>query len=61
MARETETVHVAYGISRADAIREALRLQGCEERVIALPATLSHGPIDPPDPAAREAWVRTVL
>lgn len=61
MTRETETVHVAYGISRADAIREALRLQGCEERVIALPATLSHGPIDPPDPIAREAWVRTNL
>jgi hypothetical protein len=61
MTRETETVHVAYGVSRADAIRDALRMQGCEERVIALPATLSHGPIDPPDPNARQAWVRTVL
>ncbi|MCJ2126352.1 DUF3658 domain-containing protein [Methylobacterium sp. J-077] len=61
MPHATETVHVAYGVSRAEAIRDALRMQGCRERVIALPATLSHGPIDPPDPDARQAWVRTVL
>ena len=61
MTRATETVHVAYGVSRSDAIRDALRMQGCGERVVALPATLSHGPIDPPDPDVRQAWVRTVL
>ena len=61
MTRATETVHVAYGVSRADAIRDALRMEGCTERVVALPATLSHGPIDPLDPDARQAWVRTVL
>ena len=61
MACATEIVHVAFGVSRADAIRDALRMQRCGERVVALPATLSHGPIDPPDPDVRQAWVRTVL
>ncbi len=51
-----ETVHVAWGTSRADAIKEALRSRGCGERVIALTHDLSVGPIDSLDPDARRIW-----
>ncbi len=56
MTGKAETVHVAWGVSRAESIRDALRLQGCGTRVIALTYALSLGPIDPPDPEARRAW-----
>lgn len=58
---EPETVHVTFGPSRADSIAAALRAQGCGERVIGLPGALDMGPINPPDPAIRRAWLRTVL
>ncbi len=61
MSVKAETVHVTGGVSPADAIRDALRSQGCEARVIALPSRLNFGPIDPPDPDARQRWIRTVL
>lgn len=56
MTGKAETVHVAWGVSRAESVRDALRLQGCEARVIPLTHALSLGPIDPPDPEARRAW-----
>ncbi len=56
MSAAHEVVHVAWGGSRADGVRDALRLQGCEERVIPLTHTLSLGPIYPFDTAARQAW-----
>lgn len=56
-----ETIHVTCGVSRAETIGQALRSQGCEARVIALPGQLNYGPIDPPDPDLRQAWIRTVL
>ena len=61
MTDDTEIVQVTFGPSRAESVRDALRLQGCEARVIALPGALNFGPIDPPDPDVRQKWIRTVL
>lgn len=61
MSGEAEVVHVALGVSRADTIRDVLRSQGDEARVIALPGSLNFGPINPPDPDVRQAWIRAVL
>ncbi|MBP1179813.1 DUF3658 domain-containing protein [Methylobacterium sp. PvR107] len=61
MSGVAEAVHVVWGVSRAEAIRDALRLQGCKARVIALPNCLSVGPIDPSDPDARRRWARENL
>ncbi|WP_267358605.1 MULTISPECIES: DUF3658 domain-containing protein [unclassified Methylobacterium] len=61
MSERTETVHVTYGVSRADSVRDALLAQGCEAPVIGLPSALNLGPINPPDPEVRRAWFRTVL
>lgn len=61
MYGEIETVHVTWGVSRAETIRDTLRFQGCEARVIALSGSLNFGPIDPPDPDVRQSWIRTVL
>lgn len=61
MTQDAETVHVAFGPSRAESVRDALRLRGSQARVIALPGALNVGPIDPPDPDVRQAWIRTVL
>lgn len=56
-----ETVHVTFGCSIADTLRKALPLLGRTERVVGLPGTLSVGPIDPPDPALRQAWGKSIL
>jgi hypothetical protein len=56
MADVSKSVHVTFGVSRADSIRGALRLEGCEARVIALSHALSIGPIDPLDAEVRRAW-----
>ncbi|CAM2760934.1 DUF3658 domain-containing protein [Methylobacterium mesophilicum] len=61
MGDATETVHVVHGPSRAETVRGALRSLGCDERIIGLPGELNFGPIDPPDPDARRAWIRTIL
>ncbi|SFV13928.1 DUF1835 domain-containing protein, partial [Methylobacterium sp. UNCCL125] len=61
MPDEAEVIHVAWGASRADTIRDALRSQGDEARVIALSGDLNFGPINPPDPDVRHAWLRAVL
>jgi len=61
MPGEAEIVHVAWGASRADTIRDALRSQGDEARVVALAGALHFGPINPPDPDVRHAWLRAVL
>ena len=61
MSEDTKTVHVTYGVSRADSVRDALRTQGCDARVIGLPSALNLGPINPPDPEVRITWFRTVL
>ncbi len=61
MRDAVEIVHVVHGRSSAKTLREALRSQGCEERVVGLPGDLNYGPIDPPDPNVRQAWIGAVL
>ena len=56
MTGASQVVHVAWGAARADAVRQALRLQGRAERVIALSYVLDLGPIEPFDPDARRIW-----
>ena len=53
--------HVACSASAAGVLREALPLLGSTECVIGLPNSLSVGPIDPPDPKARQAWSKSRL
>jgi hypothetical protein len=61
MTDDRGIVHVTFGPSRSQSIRDALRLGGCEERVISLPGSLNFGPIDPPDPDVRRQWIANVL
>ncbi|MEN3237857.1 DUF3658 domain-containing protein [Methylobacterium ajmalii] len=56
MTGASEVVHVAWGAARADSVRQALRMQGRAERVIALTHVLDVGPIEPFDPEARRIW-----
>lgn len=56
MTGASKVVHVAWGAARADSVRQALRLQGRAERVIALTHVLDVGPIEPFDPEARRIW-----
>ena len=61
MKDEFEIVHISFGPSRAESIREALAIEKCDARVVGLPGALNYGPIDPPDPNVRREWIRTVL
>ena len=61
MTAAAETVHVACSASAAGTLRKALPLLGSTERVIGLPESLCVGPIDPPDPKARQAWSKSTL
>ena len=61
MTKKSEIVHVTFGPSRAESVGAALKMRGCNERVIGLASALNIGPIDPPDADDRQAWFRTVL
>ncbi len=61
MEDAAKVIHVTFGPSRAESVRDALRMQGCDERIIALSSVLNYGPIDPPDSDVRHTWIRTVL
>ncbi|CCD98978.1 conserved hypothetical protein [Bradyrhizobium sp. STM 3809] len=50
-------LHVVFNMSAAGTLRAALQQAGRDDRVIGLGDNLSFGPIDPPDPALRTAWV----
>jgi hypothetical protein len=52
----SKVVHAAWGAARTDSVRQALRLQGRAERVIALTHVISVGPIEPFDPEMRRIW-----
>lgn len=54
-------LHVVFNSSAAGTLRAAFGKSGRDERVIGLPDSLSFGPIDPPDPALRTAWVEEKL
>lgn len=53
--------HILFSDSAAHSLGEALRQVGCKDRVICLPDDLSFGPINPPDPVAREEWMHREL
>jgi hypothetical protein len=53
--------HILFSDTAARLLNEALRIVGREDRVIYLPDDLSFGPINPPDPVAREDWMHHEL
>jgi len=55
------TCHILFSDTAARSLTEALGRIGREDRVISLPDDLSFGPISPPDPVAREDWMRREL
>jgi hypothetical protein len=57
----TATLHIVFHLSAALGLRKALAEVGREETVISFPDDLAYGPIDPPDPELRNAWVEEQL
>lgn len=53
--------HILFSDGAAHSLAEALQSAGREDRVISLPDDLSCGPINPPDPVAREDWIHSEL
>jgi Protein of unknown function/Domain of unknown function (DUF1835) len=58
---DSDVLHIVFTLGGASSLREALRTEGRKERVVCLLDDLSFGPIDPPDPDVRKAWVETEL
>jgi hypothetical protein len=57
-----DVLHVVFTPDGAWSLGKALRAEGrSNERVVCLLDDLSFGPINPPDPDVREAWVETEL
>ncbi len=50
------TLHITPGYSAAGSLKEAIRLAGLDEQVLAFPDELCHGPLLPDTPATRAAW-----
>jgi hypothetical protein len=50
-------LHVVFNPSAAAALRPALEKAGRDDQVVALFDDLNFGPINPPDPRIRAAWV----
>ena len=53
--------HILFSETAAHSLGEALQSVGRGDRVIYLPDDLSFGPVNPPDPVAREDWMRREL
>lgn len=56
-----DQVHIVIGEAGAAELRQALRELGRDDRVLEFPDDLSFGPIAPPDPAIRAAWIADTL
>jgi len=54
-------LHLVFSPSAAGSLREALSKLGRRDQVVALFDDLSFGPIDPPDPSLRAAWIEEEL
>jgi hypothetical protein len=54
-------LHVVFGESAAVDLKRALILSGRADAVLVLADDYSFGPIDPPDPQRRSAWVESEL
>lgn len=58
----SDVLHVVFTPEGAWSLGRALRTEGrSKERVVCLLDDLSFGPVNPPDPSVREAWVETEL
>lgn len=57
----TPTVHIVFHRDAVDDLREAVRQAGRLDRVTVFRDDFSFGPISPPDPDQREAWMRRAL
>jgi len=55
------TTHVIFIEAGAAELRDALRQAGRDDALLAFPDDLSFGPIAPPDPATRAAWIADEL
>jgi hypothetical protein len=55
------TLHIVFNPSAAAGLRDALKEDGRDDRVICLFDCLSFGPINPPDRKVRAAWVEDQL
>jgi hypothetical protein len=55
------TLHIVFNPSGAATLRDALRQGGRSDRVVSLFDCLCFGPINPPDPELRRAWVEREL
>lgn len=55
------TTHIVFSADAVDNLREAVRQAGRLDRVIGFQDDLGFGPINPPDPDLREAWVHREL
>lgn len=53
-----KTLHIVFDDNTAKVLQRALSQAGRRDGVIWFPDDLGLGPIDPPDPVAREKWVR---
>lgn len=56
-----ETLHIVFNPSAGASLRDALRELGRSDRVVSLFDDLSFGPINPPSPELRRAWVEQEL
>jgi hypothetical protein len=55
------SLHIVFGESAGGALRQAMAQSGFSEEIIAFPDDLSFGPINPPDPTRRIAWMKREL
>jgi Protein of unknown function/Domain of unknown function (DUF1835) len=51
------TVHIVFGPMAAASLEMAIRQAGREDRVVCHQGNLALGPIDPPEPHVRSAWM----
>ena len=59
--RTKPNLHIAFNLSAAGTVRQALRSMHSEERVIGFIDNLSFGPIDSPSVESRVKWVENVV
>lgn len=54
-------LHIVFSVTAAADLRKALKLVGRSDEVVALSDDYRYGPIEPLDPALREAWIADEL
>ena len=59
--RDAPTLHIVFSDSAIGLLRRALLKLGRDDAIVSLPDNLAIGPIDPPDPLVRVAWLERHL